>query len=132
MLKPQLLSFGNLFPLSPICVLNKAKEYQSLRVANAAEQLLQIHAGNVECGMLTRDKAPVDSTEYNARRSISIDDLQFQLEQLKDVSKLEEAFVLSGKISIAASIWPVINIAFFHAIRPALIGKSFCSTGSLR
>ncbi|KAK3831804.1 MAG: Man1-Src1p-C-terminal domain-containing protein [Linnemannia elongata] len=100
MLKPQLLSFGNLFPLSPICVLNKAKEYQSLRVANAAEQLLQIHAGNVECGMLTRDKAPVDSTEYNARRSISIDDLQFQLEQLKDASIDREEFLQYWKLAL--------------------------------
>ena len=104
MLKPQLLSFGNLLPLSPICVLNKAKEYQSLQVANAAEHLLQIHAGNVECGMMTRDKAPANSAEYNARRSISTDDLKFQLEQLKDVSRslsFRQSFVVifigSGK-----------------------------------
>lgn len=114
MLKPQLLSFGNLLPLSPICVLNKAKEYQSLRVANAAEQILQTHAGNVECGMLTRDKAPVDSAEYHARRSISTDDLQFQLEQLKDVSRLWEMFfVFNGKISFVTNTWYVINIALF-------------------
>lgn len=94
MLKPQLLSFGNFFPLSPICVLNKAREYQSLQVANAAEQLLQIHAGNVECGMLTRDKAPVNSAEYNARRSISTDDLKFQLEQLKDVSSKNDCYFI--------------------------------------
>ncbi|KAK3819458.1 MAG: Man1-Src1p-C-terminal domain-containing protein [Linnemannia gamsii] len=100
MLKPQLLSFGNLLPLSPICVLNKAKEYQSLQVANAAEQLLQIHAGNVECGMLTRDKAPVNSAEYNARRSISTDDLHFQLEQLKDSSIDEEDFEQYWKLAL--------------------------------
>ncbi|KAH7043661.1 Man1-Src1p-C-terminal domain-containing protein [Linnemannia elongata] len=100
MLKPQLLSFGNLLPLSPICVLNKAKEYQSLRVANAAEQLLQIHAGNVECGMLTRDKAPINSAEYNARRSISTDDLQFQLEQLKDASVDREEFLQYWKLAL--------------------------------
>ncbi|KAF9142129.1 inner nuclear membrane protein enriched at telomere/subtelomere region [Mortierella sp. GBA39] len=100
MLKPQLLSFGNLLPLSPICVLNKAKEYQSLRVANAAEQLLQIHAGNVECGMLTRDKAPVNSAEYNARRSISTDDLQFQLEQLKDASIDREEYLQLWKLAL--------------------------------
>ncbi|KAF8945203.1 inner nuclear membrane protein enriched at telomere/subtelomere region [Haplosporangium gracile] len=99
-LKPQLLSFGNLLPFSPICVLNKAKEYQSLQVANAAEQLLQSHAGKVECGMLTKDKAPVNSVEYNARRSISTDDLQFQLEQLKDASIDREDFLQYWKLAL--------------------------------
>ncbi|KAF9909765.1 inner nuclear membrane protein enriched at telomere/subtelomere region [Linnemannia zychae] len=116
MLKPQLLSFGNLFPLSPICVLNKAKEYQSLQVANAAEQLLQIHAGNVECGMLTRDKAPVNSAEYNARRSISTGDLRFQLEQLKDSSIDEEDFEQYWKLALKELRRRPDTIAFEHGL----------------
>lgn len=84
MLKPQLLSFGNLLPLSPVCVLNKAKAYQSLQVADAAEKLLHLHAGKIECSM-TRDPVPKDSVEYRARRGASTLELRQQLEQLKDV-----------------------------------------------
>ncbi|KAG0211748.1 inner nuclear membrane protein enriched at telomere/subtelomere region [Mortierella sp. GBA30] len=92
LLKPQLLSFGNLLPLTPVCVLNKAKAYQSLQVADAAEKLLQIHAGQVECSM-TRDSFPKNSVEYNGRRGISTDDLRFQLEQLKDTHVSVEDFM---------------------------------------
>ncbi|KAF9099777.1 inner nuclear membrane protein enriched at telomere/subtelomere region [Mortierella sp. GBA35] len=115
-LKPQLLSFGNLLPLSPICVLNKARKYQSLQVANAAEQLLQIHAGNVECRMMTRDKAPVNSAEYNARRSISTDDLKFQLEKLKDASIDEEDFAQYWKLALKELHRRPDTIVFEHGL----------------
>lgn len=84
LLKPQLFSFGNLLPLTPVCVLNKAKEYQSLQVADAAEKLLHNHAGNAECSMV-RDSFPVNSAGYRSRRGIDVDELRHQLEQLKDV-----------------------------------------------
>ncbi|KAF9185251.1 inner nuclear membrane protein enriched at telomere/subtelomere region [Haplosporangium sp. Z 11] len=91
LLKPQLLSFGNMLPLTPVCVLNKAKEYQSLQVADAAEKLVHIHAGNVECSILGTPTAK-DSVEYRARRGISTNELRSQLEQLKDASVSEEDF----------------------------------------
>ncbi|KAG0006272.1 inner nuclear membrane protein enriched at telomere/subtelomere region [Entomortierella chlamydospora] len=91
LLKPQLLSFGNLFPITPVCVLNKAKEYQSLQVADAAEKLLHLYAGNVECS-LSREKLPLNSAEYKARRSISTEDLRSQVEQLKDANISDEDF----------------------------------------
>ncbi|KAF8980449.1 inner nuclear membrane protein enriched at telomere/subtelomere region [Entomortierella lignicola] len=91
MLKPQLLSFGNLFPITPVCVLNKAKEYHSLQVADALEKILHIHAGNVECS-LSREKSPLNSAEYRARRSISLEDLRSQIEQLRDTNISEEEF----------------------------------------
>ncbi|KAI7817056.1 Man1-Src1p-C-terminal domain-containing protein [Gamsiella multidivaricata] len=90
-LKPQLLSFGNLIPLSPVCVLNRAKEYQSLQVADAVEKMLHLHAGNIECS-LSRDKAPLNSVEYRARRGISVNDLRSQLVQLKDDNVSDEDF----------------------------------------
>ncbi|KAG0312752.1 inner nuclear membrane protein enriched at telomere/subtelomere region [Dissophora globulifera] len=90
-LKPQILSFGNLLPLSPVCVLNRAKEYQSLQVADAAEKLLHTHAGNIECS-LSRDKAAPNSVEYRSRRGISTDDLRLQLVQLKDNSVSDDDF----------------------------------------
>ncbi|KAG9322013.1 hypothetical protein KVV02_003402 [Mortierella alpina] len=91
MLKPQILSFGNLLPLSPVCVLNKAKAYQSLQVADAAEKLLHLHAGKIECSM-TRDSVPKDSIEYNARRGASTLELRKQLEQLKDANVSQDDF----------------------------------------
>ncbi|KAF9571740.1 inner nuclear membrane protein enriched at telomere/subtelomere region [Mortierella alpina] len=91
MLKPQLLSFGNLLPLSPVCVLNKAKAYQSLQVADAAEKLLHLHAGKIECSM-TRDSVPKGSVEYNARRGASTLELRKQLEQLKDANVSQDDF----------------------------------------
>ncbi|KAF9288780.1 inner nuclear membrane protein enriched at telomere/subtelomere region [Mortierella alpina] len=91
MLKPQLLSFGNLLPLSPVCVLNKAKAYQSLQVADAAEKLLHLHAGKIECSM-TRDPVPKDSVEYRARRGASTLELRQQLEQLKDANVSQDDF----------------------------------------
>ncbi|KAF9437787.1 inner nuclear membrane protein enriched at telomere/subtelomere region [Entomortierella beljakovae] len=90
-LKPQLLSFGNVFPITPVCVLNKAKEYQSLQVADAAEKLLHIYAGNIECS-LSSDKTPIKSAEYRNRRSIAYDDLRSQVEQLKDDNVSDEDF----------------------------------------
>ncbi|KAF9112262.1 inner nuclear membrane protein enriched at telomere/subtelomere region [Mortierella sp. AM989] len=91
MLKPQLLSFGNLFPITPVCVLNKAKAYQSLQVADAAEKLLHLYAGNVECS-LSRENWPLNSPEYRACRSIPTEELRSQIEQLKDANVSEEDF----------------------------------------
>ncbi|KAF9917748.1 inner nuclear membrane protein enriched at telomere/subtelomere region, partial [Lobosporangium transversale] len=90
-LKPQLLSFGNLFPITPVCVLNKAKGYRAFQVADAAEKLLHLHAGNIECSLL-RDKAAPDSMEYKARRGLSVDELRFHVEQLKDSNVSDEEF----------------------------------------
>ncbi|KAF9169424.1 inner nuclear membrane protein enriched at telomere/subtelomere region [Mortierella sp. AD010] len=39
------LRFGNFLPLTPECVLNRAKEYQSLQVADVIEQILHQRAG---------------------------------------------------------------------------------------
>ncbi|KAK3816325.1 MAG: Man1-Src1p-C-terminal domain-containing protein [Benniella sp.] len=90
-LKPQLLSFGNLLPLTPVCVLNRAKEYRSLQVADAVEKLLHLHAGSVECSF-TREKAPKDSPEYKARRGLSSADLRARVVQLKDTNVSDEEF----------------------------------------
>ncbi|KAG0370117.1 inner nuclear membrane protein enriched at telomere/subtelomere region [Gamsiella multidivaricata] len=68
-----------------------AKEYQSLQVADAVEKMLHLHAGNIECS-LSRDKAPLNSVEYRARRGISVNDLRSQLVQLKDDNVSDEDF----------------------------------------
>ncbi|KAI8605695.1 Man1-Src1p-C-terminal domain-containing protein [Dissophora ornata] len=90
-LKPQILSFGNLLPITPVCVLNRAKEYQSLQVADAVEKILHIHAGNIECS-ISREKEPSNSVGYRARRGISTYDLRFQVEQMKDSNVSNEDF----------------------------------------
>ncbi|KAI8356429.1 Man1-Src1p-C-terminal domain-containing protein [Mortierella sp. GBAus27b] len=91
LLKPQLLSFGNLLPLTPVCILDRTKEYQSLQVADAVEKLLQLHAGSVECSF-SREKAPKDSLEYRVRRGMSLNELKDQLKELKDTNVSEEDF----------------------------------------
>lgn len=81
-LRPHPLSFGNLLPLTPTCVLNKAQEYQSLQVADAAESILHKRAGQEECMTSIR---PQPSAELFARQRLSASDLRKEIESLKDV-----------------------------------------------
>jgi hypothetical protein len=76
------LSFNNLFPLTPSCILNKAQEYQSLQVADAAENMLHKRAGQEECRSSTR---PQPSAELIARQRFSVSELRKEIESLKDV-----------------------------------------------
>ncbi|KAF9909366.1 inner nuclear membrane protein enriched at telomere/subtelomere region [Linnemannia zychae] len=88
-LRPHPLSFGNLIPLTPSCVLNKAQEYQSLQVADAAENMLHKLAGQEECRSSTR---PQPSAELLARQRLSIHELRKEIESLKDASVSQEEF----------------------------------------
>ncbi|KAF9153319.1 inner nuclear membrane protein enriched at telomere/subtelomere region [Linnemannia schmuckeri] len=88
-LRPHPLSFANLFPLTPNCVLNKAQEYQSLQVADAAENMLHKRAGQEECRSSTR---PHPSAELFARQRFSVNDLRKEIESLKDASVSQEEF----------------------------------------
>lgn len=81
-LRPHPLSFGNFLPLTPSCVLNKAQEYQSLQVADAAENILHKRAGREECRSSTR---PLPSAELFARQRFSTSELRQEIESLKDV-----------------------------------------------
>lgn len=88
-LRPHPLSFGNLLPLTPTCVLNKAQEYQSLQVADAAESILHKRAGQEECMTSIR---PQPSAELFARQRLSASDLRKEIESLKDASVSQEDF----------------------------------------
>ncbi|KAF9323029.1 inner nuclear membrane protein enriched at telomere/subtelomere region [Linnemannia elongata] len=83
------LNFGNLIPLTPTCVLNKAQEYQSLQVADAAESILHKRAGQEECRSSIR---PQPSAELFARQRFSVSDLRKEIESLKDASVSQEEF----------------------------------------
>ncbi|KAF9902162.1 inner nuclear membrane protein enriched at telomere/subtelomere region [Lobosporangium transversale] len=87
-LKPNPLSFDNFLPLTPVCVLNKAKEYQSLQVADVAEHILHRKAGIEECKFYVQ---PPRTLEFIARQRISIRDLKDEIYSMKDSSiSLEE------------------------------------------
>ncbi|KAF8928938.1 inner nuclear membrane protein enriched at telomere/subtelomere region [Haplosporangium gracile] len=88
-LRPHPLSFGNLLPLTPNCVLNKAQEYQSLQVADVAESMLHKRAGQEECRSSIR---PQPSVELFARQRFSVGDLRKEIESLKDASVSQEEF----------------------------------------
>ncbi|KAF9920140.1 inner nuclear membrane protein enriched at telomere/subtelomere region [Linnemannia zychae] len=88
-LQPHPLSFGGLIPLSPNCILNKAQEYQSLQVADAAETLLHRRAGQEECRSSTR---PQPNEELFVRQRFSVNKLRNEIEILKDDSVSEEDF----------------------------------------
>lgn len=88
-LRPHPLSFGNLIPLTPTCVLNKAQEYQSLQVADAAESILHKRAGKEECRSSIR---PQPSAELFVRQRFSVSDLRNEIESLKDASVSQEEF----------------------------------------
>ncbi|KAG0345607.1 inner nuclear membrane protein enriched at telomere/subtelomere region [Podila humilis] len=86
-LKPQLLSFGGLLPLSPVCVLNRAKEYQSFQIADAAERWVHNYGGKAECGF-----TPLAPKVKLARQRILEKDLQQHMEQLKESTVSETDF----------------------------------------
>ncbi|KAF9142627.1 inner nuclear membrane protein enriched at telomere/subtelomere region [Mortierella sp. GBA39] len=88
-LRPHPLSFGNILPLTPTCVLNKAQEYQSLQVADVAESILHKRAGREECRTSIR---PQPSAELFARQRFSVNDLRKKIESLKDSSVSQEEF----------------------------------------
>ncbi|KAF9426995.1 inner nuclear membrane protein enriched at telomere/subtelomere region [Entomortierella beljakovae] len=82
-LRPHPLNFGNLLPLTPECILNRDKEYQSLQVADVAEEILHSRAGIEECK--TFSKSPRNS-ELFSRQSISICSLKSEIIAMKDSS----------------------------------------------
>ena len=82
-LRPHVLSFGGLLPLSPSCGLDRLDEYQSLRVADAAEKIVHIKAGIQACKMYSR---PSMSAALLARQRLSLEELQSEIESMKHVS----------------------------------------------
>ncbi|KAG0020221.1 inner nuclear membrane protein enriched at telomere/subtelomere region [Entomortierella chlamydospora] len=95
-LKPHPLSFGNFLPLTPECVLNRAKEYQSLQVADVIEQILHQKAGIEECKVFSQ---PPKTAELLSHQRISINQLREEIEAMKDVGILE----IKDKVMVKAS-----------------------------
>jgi len=65
-----------------MCVLDKAREYQSLQVADVTERLLRERAGKVECAVYNQQPS---TAELMARKRISIDELKSLIVAMKDV-----------------------------------------------
>ncbi|KAG0340821.1 inner nuclear membrane protein enriched at telomere/subtelomere region [Podila horticola] len=87
LLKPHILSFGNLLPLSPICVLDRAKEYQSFQIADAAEKWVHEQAGKEECSFYR-----VSPKVRLARQQIPEEELRKHVEQAKEAKVSDEEF----------------------------------------
>ncbi|KAF9155445.1 inner nuclear membrane protein enriched at telomere/subtelomere region [Actinomortierella ambigua] len=96
LLRPNLLSFGNFLPLSPRCVLNKAKEYRSLQVADAAELVLHQHAGRVECDL----HRPADHATLQARQRMSLSELKHEIVKKKEDSVTHDEFDMYWNIAL--------------------------------
>ncbi|KAF9107729.1 inner nuclear membrane protein enriched at telomere/subtelomere region [Mortierella sp. AM989] len=88
-LRPHPLNLGNFLPLTPECVLNRAKEYQSLQVADVAEQILHQRAGIEECKMFSQ---PPKTAELLSRQQMSINELKREIEDMKDPSVSQHDF----------------------------------------
>ncbi|KAF9359925.1 inner nuclear membrane protein enriched at telomere/subtelomere region [Mortierella sp. AD094] len=88
-LKPHPLSAGNFLPLTPECVLNRAKEYQSLQVADVVELILHRRAGIEECKVFSQ---PPKTTELLSHQRISINELRSEIEAMKDSSISQSDF----------------------------------------
>ncbi|KAG0250830.1 inner nuclear membrane protein enriched at telomere/subtelomere region [Mortierella polycephala] len=82
-LRSHVFSFGNVIPLKPICVRNKAKEYQSTQVADVAESILRRRAGDEEC---KESRKPPASAELFARQRMTVGELKNTIESMKDSS----------------------------------------------
>ncbi|GJJ71184.1 hypothetical protein EMPS_03534 [Entomortierella parvispora] len=89
LLKPHPLSFNNILPVPQMCVLDKAREYQSLQVADVTERLLRERAGKVECAVYNQQPS---TAEMLARKRISIDELKSLIVAMKDSSIKHEDF----------------------------------------
>ncbi|KAI9237633.1 MAG: Man1-Src1p-C-terminal domain-containing protein [Podila humilis] len=87
LLKPHLLSFGKLLPLSPVCVLNRAKEYQSFQLADAAEKWVHERAGKEECSFYR-----VSPKVRIARQQIPEEELRTHVKQAKEAKISDEEF----------------------------------------
>ncbi|KAF9217526.1 inner nuclear membrane protein enriched at telomere/subtelomere region [Podila verticillata] len=87
LLKPHLLSFGNLLPLSPVCVLNRAKEYQSFQLADAAEKWVHERAGKEECSFYR-----VSPKVRIVRQQIPEEELRTHVKQAKEAKISDEEF----------------------------------------
>ncbi|KAG0233823.1 inner nuclear membrane protein enriched at telomere/subtelomere region [Actinomortierella wolfii] len=96
LLRPHLLSFGNFLPLTPRCVLNKAKEYRSLQVADAAELLLHQQAGKVECDL----HRPANDAELHARQRMSLTELKREILKQKEDSVTHDEFDVYWNIAL--------------------------------
>ncbi|KAF9179037.1 inner nuclear membrane protein enriched at telomere/subtelomere region [Haplosporangium sp. Z 767] len=82
-LRPHVFSFRNVIPLKPICVRNKAKEYQSTQIADVAESILRRRAGDEEC---KESRKPSASAELLARQRMTVGELKNIIESMKDSS----------------------------------------------
>ncbi|KAF9580417.1 inner nuclear membrane protein enriched at telomere/subtelomere region [Lunasporangiospora selenospora] len=88
-LRPHSFSFNNILPLSPKCVLDRAKEYQSFRVADVSEKILRMKAGDEECKVQLQ---PISEAELVARQRISVDELRKTLLSKKEPTVSNEEF----------------------------------------
>ncbi|KAF9206058.1 inner nuclear membrane protein enriched at telomere/subtelomere region [Haplosporangium sp. Z 27] len=96
-LKPHPLSLGNFLPLTPECVLNRAKEYQSLQVADAVEQILHRKAGIEECKTFS---PPLKTREFISRQQISLSELRRTILSMKDSSVSQRDFEQYWKLAV--------------------------------
>ncbi|KAF9936314.1 inner nuclear membrane protein enriched at telomere/subtelomere region [Mortierella alpina] len=88
-LRPHVLSFGGLLPLSPFCGLDNLDEYQSLQVADAAEKIVHINAGSQECKMYSR---PPMFPGLLAGQRMSLEELKSDIVSMKHSSVSNKDF----------------------------------------
>ncbi|KAI1320003.1 inner nuclear membrane protein enriched at telomere/subtelomere region [Mortierella claussenii] len=96
-LRPHPLNPGNMLPLTPVCLLNKATEYQSLQVADVAEHMLHQRAAKEEC---RHYRQPPRTAEILLRQRISASDLKQQIESMKDSSISHHDFGQYWKLAL--------------------------------
>ncbi|KAG0055186.1 inner nuclear membrane protein enriched at telomere/subtelomere region [Gryganskiella cystojenkinii] len=89
LLRPHPFSFNNMLPIPQICVLDKAREYQSLQVADATELILREQAGKVECATYSQQPS---SAEMLAQKRIPMEELKKIIESMKDSSINQKDF----------------------------------------
>lgn len=83
-LKLHPLSFNGRLPIAPICVLNWTPELQSIHVADFAEKILRMRAGEEDCK--TFQILPKSSPDLMLRQRISSQELKNEIMRHKDVS----------------------------------------------
>ncbi|KAF9391943.1 inner nuclear membrane protein enriched at telomere/subtelomere region [Podila verticillata] len=81
-LKPHPLSFDGRLPIAPICVLNWTPELQSIHVADFAERILRMRAGEEDCK--TFRIIPKSSPDLMLRQQMSSQELKNEIMRHKD------------------------------------------------
>ncbi|KAF9317810.1 inner nuclear membrane protein enriched at telomere/subtelomere region [Podila horticola] len=81
-LRPHPLSFDGRLPIAPICVLNWTPELQSIHVADFAERILRMRAGEEDCK--TCRLVPASSPDLMLRQQMTSRELRNEIIRHKD------------------------------------------------